>query len=271
MRFFFALLAFLPAIAFADCSHYEGAGPYSPMSANFDGHACDQLLRMDDRACRPAMAILWQYFGGDPVCPARFTARYADRPHLVEFHFSDEACRKSHSCFWPRNYLPGFSESRVSKALEAMEPLTRQGIVDRLNEILAFIEQIRVPNTEIALSIGLEESYSTKARRNLVGVIRENWPFSIVAFGGGVGADFQEFHTRSSSTKSPCFASEDGQSDSYSQTASFFKHYAKCRAVFAFRDAWQGHVGNYKGKDPEARTFVISDEDVKKVGDVLAK
>lgn len=250
------------------CDQYRGASAFPAMSPRFP---CDELLRMDDRACKPAMAVLWQYFGDDPTCVARFAARYSDRPHLLEFHLSDEACRKSHSCFWPRSYLPGFSEGQLSKALEAMEPLTRQGVHDRTLEIKALADQIRTPLTELALSVGLEESLSSRARANLVAAIREVWPeVAVVTFGGG--GDIREYHSPSGSTKLACIANEDGlKTKKASTTAKFFKHYARCRAVFAFREEWQGRTGNFHKLDPKDRNFSISGRDVKDLGDVLAR
>lgn len=269
MRHLIFSILLLPTVAYAGpCDQYRGASAFPAMSPNFP---CEQLLRLDDRACKPAMAILWQYFGDDPTCPAKFTARYADRPHLVQFHFSNEACRKAGSCFWPRSYLPHFSERKLSQALEAMEPLTRQGIHDRTLEIKALADQIRTPYTEYALSVGLEESLSSRGRAHLIMAIRESWPeVAIVTFKGG--GDIREYHNLNGSTKTACFANEDGMKTTQaSKTAKFFRRYARCRAVFAFRESWQGRIGSFHKLDPKDRHFVVSDRDVKEVGDVLAR
>lgn len=269
MKHLLLLFVILPSVALANpCDQYRGASAFPAMSPNYP---CEQLLRLDDRACKPAISILWQYFGDDPTCPAKFTARYADKPHLVQFHFSNEACRKSGSCFKARSYLPGFSERKLSQALEVMEPLTRQGIHDRTAEIRTLAEQIRTPFTEFALSAGLEESLSSRGRANLIAAIREVWPeVAIVTFHGG--GDLVEYHNLSGSTRRVCFANEDGmKTTKASKTSKFFKKYARCRAVFAFREAWQGRIGNFHGVDPRDRHFVISDRDVKELGDVLAK
>lgn len=269
MRHILLLLLLLPTVAHAGpCDQYRGASAFPAMSPNFP---CDRLLRLDDRACKPAMSILWQYFGDDPTCPAKFTARYADRPHLVQFHFSNEACRKAGSCFRSRSYLPGFSEAGVSRALEIMAPLTRQGIHDRVLEIKTLADQIRTPLTEFALSVGLEESLSSRGRANLIAAIREVWPeVAIVTFKGG--GDLVEYHNLNGSTRRACFANEDGtKTTQASKTAKFLKKYARCRAVFAFRESWQGRTGNFHALDPKDRHFVISDRDIKELGDVLAR
>lgn len=269
MRHFFFLALLLPGVAHAKpCDQYRGGSGFPAMSPKFP---CDKLLKMDDRACHPGIPVLWKYFGDDTSCLEKFTSRYADRPHFVEFFLSDEACRKSHTCFWPRMFLPGLSEGEVSAAYEAMDPPTRMAIVQEVLAIKAVAESIRTPYTEFALTVGLEESFSAKARENLIAVIRSVWPeVTTVTFGGG--GDVREFHSPSGPTNRACIANEDGlKTRKASTTAKFFKHYAKCRAVFAFREEWQGRHGAFHGIDPAERDFRISDSDVKGVGDVIAK
>lgn len=265
--FLFCFLV-LPSVVYAQ--EYRGVAAFAAMNPRYP---CEQLLRTLDRVKRPAIAILWENFGDDPVCVQRFTDRYHDRPHLLQIHFTNEACRRKRSCF--KNFHAEAGIGDYNRLLEGMPEATRTEVIERLNKIIAFIESVRTPNTRVVLSVGLEDNLSNLAYENLVSVIRANWPFELSRnrHTGGrslLFADFEEKHSaRGRPGRLACIANEDGNDHGKSQSKKFLKRYRACAAVFLWRGRHQGRVGKWRGKNPEDRDFRFPDRDVKTLADVL--
>ena len=265
--FLFALCWFLPSIASAQ---YRGVSAFAAMHPNYP---CDALLATTDFARYPAIAVLYETFGYDQKCIARFVARNHWRPHMIDFHFSNEACRRNHNCI---DESLGGSVSEYNKALEAKDPKLVAKLQARMWVIRSIFDSIKNDNTRVVISVGLEDNYSDKAFKNLVEILRPIWPweFSRNPCKGGrslSGVQLKEFHSLTSRPGGlRCMANEDGNyNQSKKDSQKFLKRYAACDAVFLWREEHQGRTENGKRVPPRKRKFIFTAKDVVELGGLI--
>ncbi len=267
MRWVAAALVLIPSVALSE--GFKGVSAFAALSPNYP---CDQFLSTVVVAEKPAIAVLWGTFGDDLTCLKRFTSLFADRDHLVQVHFSNETCRRKGKCY-EGELLGGLGVKayRESVLNGAALPFIRA----RALEIAANMRAISGPRTTLMLSTGLEDNYSTEQYQTILNELREVWPYIIVSnpVGGNprgeFGADLLETHSKEGRARHPfCVANEDGDLEaSYSRTRRFFKSYASCYAVFAWRKSHQGFTPSVPR--PMSRKFRYSDSDVQRIANVL--
>lgn len=197
--------------------------------------------------------MVWGTFGKDPSCVINFLEKFHDRPHLLQIHFSNETCRRDRSClegeiangatvYWYNRYLA-----------ENPQPIYRE-VLDRIQEIRAFVDEHKNSNTALLLSLGLEDNYTAQAARNLEALLRPSWPYLInrnpVRNDAIVTNKFLEAHDPRKALRGPwCIFSEDGNRSSLTALKSRLKAYRHCIVVFAWRRNWQN-------AEPRERRFV---------------
>lgn len=230
----------------------------------------------------PAMAVLWGTFGEEESCVKWFAYRFADRPHVIEIHFSNGPGRRNGQLAIEGEFFPEWSVKEYNRRLEQGDVIALGGIHWRMLQIEEFVGRVENRNTRWLISWELESNLSVRAAqmweahyRTLVslGLLRD---FALVAnphsprhFGG---AEFREFHSKNGrpSGVPNCVANEDGIYDqSPSATRAFFRRYAGCAVVFA----WRGeHQGRYKGSPflpPRNREFEV--DDIEGLSELLAE
>ena len=269
-----SLLLFLLAVPGGASAEYRGISAFAAMHPRFP---CDALLATTDFAPRPAMSVLYETFGLDHTCLHRFMQRYADKPHLVQIHFTNEVCRRNGNCSATDTLHPESSVRGYNRLLEQMNTQTQIQISLRLFFIRSAIDSAVNENTRIVLSAGLEDNYSSKAFENLIGqFVANGWPYEISRnrHAGGKSfrnAQFQEFHSANGKPgRMACIANEDGN---YNQTPkksrAFLSRYRKCSAVFLWREAHQGRKKGQPRKPPRDRDFIYTAADVVELGGLI--
>lgn len=253
-----------------NAQQYKGVAAFAALNPNYP---CDALLNTLSNVHYPATSILWENFGNDPSCVSRFLNKFKDRPHVLQLHFTNEACRRKNTCF--DNLFLGSSVNAYNKKLEAIAPETEDAIQARVSQIVNFLEPLRNPNTKIILSTGLEDNLSLWGYRNLARVMKQNWPFELNRnrHTGGRSlfyVDYEEFHSAKGKPRNKaCIANEDGNSHTSKQSKKFFKRYARCSVLLLWRGRHQGRIGNWKNLNPKNSFFYYPQSDVKLLSDVL--
>lgn len=271
----FLLLLFLvvaPGAYAADVpERFLGVSAFAMMHP---AYKCDALLATLDFSPRPFTAVLYETFGNDPTCIARFTARYFDKPHKLEIHFLNGPCMRNHNCV--DETFGTMSVGALNRRLERMDGDMQMRIALRMFAIRSLADAVKNENTHLVLSPGLEDNYTDEAYRNLLVEIRKMWPEDIVrnpCKGGRSlqGANGKEYHSTNSHVENvACIANEDGN---YNQTvkksAKFIKHYKRCD-VLLWRGKHQGRTSEMIPRtDPKKRKFIYTAKDVVELGGLL--
>jgi len=252
-------------------AQYEGFSAYAAMSPHFP---CDQFLQIESHAKEPAMAVLWGTFGDDTTCIQRFLAKFADRPHALEIHFSDEVCRRNSNCE-DGEFFPQFSVAHWSQILASANPYALQAVWDRLSDIRAVVDKYSNSNTQLVLSTGLEDDYSPQAYAILSHVLRAWWPYILIRspnHGGAVSpALFKESHgSGARCSGSAQIVNPDGSLLSLSESRAFMQANRNCYIALLWNAISQGKTVNNKPVFPrKSRTFIITAADVANYGALL--
>lgn len=281
---FLVLLATAVPPAFAQ--QFRGVASFAAMHPGFP---CDRWLTIYGEALRrkpdllPAMAVLWGTFGDDLTCMKRFAAVFADRPHVIQVHFSNGPCRRNQRC-GEGEFFPEWSEREYNRRLESGDFIALGGVHWRMLEIEAAAKVVENANTRWLVSWELESNLTPHAAavweahyRTLVGLglLRS---FALVAnphrYAWVGGAEFYETHSTSGRCRAGrgCVANEDGR---YGQTVrksmAFLKRYRDAAVVFLWRDRHQGLKGASSFTAPKRRSFEVTDRDIVELGKLLAE
>lgn len=256
---------------------FRGVSSFAVMHPEFP---CDKLMEAYEFArdknpkFLPALSILWGTFGEEESCVKWWAYRFADRPHVIEVHFSNGPGRRNGQLAAEGEFFPEWSVKEYNRRLETGDFVALGGIHYRMLRIEEFARRVENANTRWLISWELESNLSVRAAqmweahyRTLValGLLRD---FALVAnphsprhFGG---AQFREFHSlRGKPSGAPnCVANEDGAYDqSPGATRAFFKRYAGCVVQFLWRGEHQGRTKGGSFISPRKREFVIEDTD----------
>ncbi len=236
------VLALMPGLAQAQ---YTGLSAYAAMHPRFP---CDDYLNLVSAADNPAMAIIWDSsFGNDQTCAARFLEANQLRPHAIEIHLLNNVCFRNHSCepgdFWQHESVKSFNQK-----LEQRDQVVLQSIADRLDLIRDFLEEYGNVNTQVILSTGLEDNYSSKAYAVLVKFVKERWPWLIVRSPEGTSrerglANFGEGHGTATCGARSQIANNDGTVMNRAKVTSFLRRNSNCFVRFGWDAAGQGRPG----------------------------
>mgnify|MGYP000072151636 CR=1 FL=1 len=254
---------------------FRGIAVFAAMSPDFP---CDEALKSLDGVKYPAMSVLWGTFGKDRSCVIKFMDKFRDRPHLLQIHFSNEACRRNNRClvdeirptanvYWYNRYL---TENPWVVAYE---------IGERALEIRQFVDVAKNENTHLVLSLGLEDNYTIPAAIMLEGLISGYWPYLISrnrVNGGDVLPSLRdpgltESHDPHMDLDGPwCIFNEDGNPTNAKILKARLKAYKGCVVFFAWRRNWQNDNPDTKlFLPPQSRGFVFTKKDIREVGGAL--
>ncbi len=255
----------------ASASEFTGFAAFAAMNPRFP---CNAYLRSQETAKRPAMAIVWGTFGYSPECVARYLERFRDRPHLLQIHLSNEVCRRNKRCR-ENEIEPKLTMRQYNQLLDRRDPNIINQLLERLQLIRAFTNTVKNGNTTLILSAGLEDNYSASAFRNLLGLLREEWPGMISRnplrpSAGRMGADFIEAHLLNYDFQGePCIATQDGVAGSFAHSAQFILNYhQQCMATILWRNNSQG-AGQRVWRAPLKRAFSIREKEVTEIQKLL--
>lgn len=258
----------------AASAQFTGLSAYAATSPRFP---CDAYLNIVERAQYPAMAIVWGTFGDDLTCAERFLDTNKDRPHLLEIHFSNEACRRKHNC-GEGELARTLSVKSYDLALRTNHFLTIRELELRAVAIRDWANDHGNSNTNMLLSTGLEDDLSDSAYVQLHRHIRFFWPYLITrspngaAHGHTLPGDFRERHGNGARCRSAAeLVNEDGSTPSTAESRRFLSRNRGCLARFLWRAKHQGRTKNNRPVYPRrSRIFDIPDRDVETLGQLLA-
>ncbi len=234
---------------------------------------CDRYIHIVEAADAPALSVVWGTFGDDTTCPATFLDYFADRPHLLQIHLTNETCRRNSNQCFEGELFGDVTVPQFNRRLQNYDLPTYAQIDSRIRDILTFVEKSKNENTTLVLSLGLEDNYTLPAYLSLRAYALTLWPYFVSRnpVGGHAGShvpgDILERHSRRSRFSSPlCIANEDGNNQSFSDSLAFIHRYAGCLGTFIWRAPAQGR--GFKGDSltritpPRKRTFTISGKDI---------
>lgn len=259
---------------------YAHAAVYTGMdalgSAAWNDETCSRFLSIVKQAEQPAMTFLWDSsFGTSLKCVSRFLDRFKDREHMLKIVFSNEACRRKRNCE-SGDFFKQLNVAQYNALLEGRHQIVYQAIADRLREIESFVITSTNANTQVLLTLGLEDNYSEDANDELSSFVKERWPWVLIrnplGHGKGKGAAlFIERHGSSASCGGAAqVVSQDGSLMSAAQTAKWLRRNKDCFAAFVWNDKSQGYKAGQKPKGARKdRKFEITDRDVRDLKRVI--
>ena len=264
-----------------------GLGLFALLSPKFP---CTTALSAFNNSAAPTLAVLWGTFGEDTQCLAMWFDQLKGRPHLLEIHLSNEACRRNNRCY-ESDFLPRLSVSQLNKRLESGDDEIISRYTTRIIAIREAIAPFIRGNGEYLLSTGLEDNFSEGAYRKVLALVQENWPHKTVRSPVGDpsrrrsdSATYMEGHGATPQFKDnvQCIVNLDGddmhfphraavtrRSVSWEGSQQFVARYQqKCRATFLWAAPWQGIIGD-TFIPPLDRELIVSREDVAAVQRLL--
>lgn len=264
----------------ASISQDIGLAFFAMPSASFP---CEAALVPFQRSPRPTLAILWGTFGKDTSCLKKWSEQIVGRPHFLEIHLSNEACRRNKRC-GESDFLPSYSVSQLNRKLEARDPEVLSQYRTLVKEVTAALSPLFKENGEYVLSTGLEDNFSTKAYEAILATVKEEWRHKVVRSPVGspskvklLSGDYIEGHGPSPVFRDgeKCIANLDGDDIvfphrkagtsriiSWDALPGYVKTYSsRCRATFLWAGPWQGlHSDSFT--PPLDRKYTVTSEDM---------
>lgn len=232
-----------------------------------------RALKVFNRVDKPAMAVLWNFFGGRKKALIEFMNMCSDRPHMLQIYLLHR---------WGTG-IDSKDVNKVNQLIEDRNPRTMRRIKKRLIRITKFVEANANSNTVPVLCLDLESTKSKKALQILQDMVDEVWPYdTCVNMLHGTkdieGADYQEIH-HDHDLKEGQIGTLDGQeirfkhrdgnygSDSISEEGAFDymeRNYGKAEAIMFWSKLHQGLTGNTaSSKPPKQRDIEVPVKDIK--------
>lgn len=265
------LLFLAPHLAQAE--GFRGISAFSLPNSDFP---CDRALAILAHPRFPAISVLWETFGIDYTCLQRFTQAFRHKPHLVQFHLTNEACRRNQRCL-DGELFTDLTAPYYSIYLEFFPHLVQQQIIDRTLNIYSFAKTIANQNTYLLLSLGLEDNLTQGAADNLERIVSQVWPWFIsrnsVRGSHTSLQGIRETHHPSQTLLPPaCIVNEDGNTVTLKTSQALLKKHRGCFAIFLWRHRWQNADEGRSGFiPPRERTFNITAKDVGEIGALLRR
>lgn len=146
---------------------------FAAMHAEFPCKRVDEML---EGIKRPAISVLVGTFGNRKKCVSSLFEKY---PELTaQFHLSNEVARRK-SNMYRGELLRGMDVEHYNKALERMAPSAVRSVTRRVKALRTFVEAHKTEHHRLILSTGLEDKFTRRAVRNLIKIIKRNWPYAI--------------------------------------------------------------------------------------------
>jgi hypothetical protein len=277
----FLLLFFSVAPLYPVFSQDVGLAFFAMPSPKFP---CEAALAPFKESDRPALAILWGTFGKDLSCLKRWSEVIGTKPHLLEIHISNEACRRNKRCL-ESDFLPHVSVAQLNRKLEARDTEVLSHYTALIQEITSSLSPLFKERGEYLISTGLEDNFSTKAYDSLLATVKEAWPHKVVRSPVGspskvklLSADYIEGHGPAPTFREgeKCIANLDGDDIVFPHRKAgtsriihwealgeYVRTYSsRCRSTFLWAGPWQGlHSDTFI--PPLDRNYMVSDEDMK--------
>jgi hypothetical protein len=257
-----------------------GVAYFAMMAPSFP---CEEALEVFDPELPSATAVLWGTFGTDTRCIEKWFARGSGKPHLLEIHPTNEACRRNKRCE-PLEIASRLDVRTYNKRLASRDPEILSALRKRVSEITDFAKAHSGDGVEFILSTGLEDNFTAEGYRVVLELFRELWPYKITRSPVGTlhdspvfSADFLELHTGAPSFPpgQPCIANLDGTDIDFPHrpaptsnnvswdAAKAFAHRfsTECRVAFLWSGPWQG-VTTSKFTPPSMRSHLVDTQDI---------
>lgn len=261
-----AILSFLALIYLPACgsSHEQEKGEvwpsgFSAFAALNDNFPCATYIETTNLSPYPVMPVLYGTFGTNFACVAEFARTNAGRPHVIQLHFSNEACRRNRRCL-DGELHKDLSIERYNALIErsASTNETRE----RLRDLTSKISSLANPYSRIILTTGLEDNFSEKAFRNMKSFLESSTQYEIVRSPVKIPASrdyLMEYHGLQHVCDRQTIASNDGSNIGMSEAREFGSHTASCAIALFWTCGAQGTCGGFT--PPVSRSFNISWED----------
>lgn len=244
---------------------YVGISAYSMLHPRFP---CAEFRAHIRKIAHPAVAILFGTFGADTTCLKDSLDDMANRPHILEIHFSNESARRMHRPF-AGELLPSYGVARLNASLKFLPSRVMKAYLKRLNAIFQMVAEVSNENTQILLSFGLEDNYNIRAFRQLEGILRPLVPETITLVRStNVAAEMDnsilwETHrgkVRGTANNSTTIVNPDGFVLNKKDYASLIAQCSACKVVYYWSVKLQGR-GNAKFTPPRRRHFMFTLKD----------
>jgi len=245
---------------------FTGVAYLAAMHRKFPLHALKVFKGID----RPAMAVLWGFFGKNRKPMIEYMRMCSNRPHFLEIYLLHR---------WG-DPIGGKDRDKLSKLIENRNPRIMRKIRKRILKITKFVDKYANNNTYPVMGYDLESRMTKKAIMIVAEEVDKIWPYDTcsISHTGIPGADFVEHH-HDRQLKRGEVGSLDGQEirfshrdgnygkDSLSEAQAHIymrKNYNKATAVMYWSKLHQGLTGNTEtSKPPKKRDIRVPIGDIK--------
>ena len=239
-----------------------------------------QSMRCFEKVKRPAIAVLWNTFGRQKKGIRYFLQSQQSKPHLVHFYLLNSVCVRNNNC-QQGELNPSWSKYKWRRRLTRSHWRLENQLRRRTKKLRRFIERHANENTHISLAVALEDNLTDKAARNLIEIVRQEWPYDLIrnpmhnTINSSIaGADMLELHDYGAplGPKAAMYASLDGNDIEFphreptvspSRGKKEVRGYLSrakrsgCRAVFLWSAQWQGIEKGTAASSPKPRSRSI--------------
>lgn len=267
----------------------------------FSKAQCTEALKVFKGIENPCLSILWKTFDrpGKANCAQKFLFENRAKPHTLQIHFDDSTYRRRKE-FYFGAIAPEYKTQEYNRELRNRDEYVLRLVRERAVEIMEFKRDYGFDTTELILSTGLEDDYSTAAFRAVYEEIKKNiTPDVLLARNpngtkeSGIdiaGADFIELHSTKpkfrESSGARCITSLDGYGLELSnhnrrgskpgvlsmpEVLAFIRRSRarNCR-VFLWEPESQGR-GQGEFMEPRRRNFRIRSENVRLINKIIRR
>lgn len=300
VKYLFAIIFYCLALH-ATTARAQSVGLSFYSMPGFSDGECKMALDALDKFSVPALAVLWQTFGEDTSCVEAFLERFADKPHILEIHMSNQTCLHGRVCY-EGEILPGKTKaSTYARLLEAKDADLLSLIQARVDEVVAFVATHKNSNSRIIISTGLEDNFTSPAYNLVLSLLKAaqsvtdfeiaRSPYNRKAYPETLGeGDLIELHgfkpKLDPSLNGRCIINNDGEDIVFhsspadkeltvNQVPSFLKRYLdKGCLVFLWWSSPQGLGQNLKDGQsipPRERNFVLNSSQLSKIDGIFRK
>lgn len=121
----------------------------------------------------PTFSFLYGTFKRSGDCPKEFIRRFKNKPHSIKIYGTNETCRRGNRfCSSHKEANPGYRAANYSAALETNTGVVISGLRKRVRDLRTWIDRHTEPRTRVYVVTGLEDDFTEKAYRVVVGEYR---------------------------------------------------------------------------------------------------
>lgn len=244
-----------------------GVSTYQIQSKNWTDKQCRELVKSLDKYDSAAIAVLFGSFGSSNKCLDKLINARQLKHTVIEFHFSNEVCRRNRNCS-QFDLLPRTSVKRYNSILKSLVPSKVVAWASRLKRLTARYSA----KADIIISTGLESNYSKESALTLIKFLGLYFEENRIAYNpagrsyaGPVIGTLRESHGYSVKSSGFFLSNGDGEAFEINRVRAWARS-CRSKICFLWQSKWQGLGGAWQY--PYKRKFIFTSSDRKLINSI---